>query len=156
MDLHTGQMASKSGARKPWYQSKARLLAECAPFEIAKVIPAQECYVDKATLQAFDITVFTGSFKTETDVVGTISIWPEEFRRIQAHDDDAMAVFSRVGLDPYFSLPAWGVDVERAYQLLSTIEEDGSATIRGSDGQAVMVRITENTVQDALLVPKGN
>ena len=43
-------MAAKSSARKPWYQSKARMLAEVGPFEITKIVPAQECYVDKQTL----------------------------------------------------------------------------------------------------------
>ena len=73
-------MAAKFGARKPWYQSKARMLAEVRLFEITKIILAQECYVDKQTLQAYNIGVFTGTFKTEEDKVWTVTILPEEFR----------------------------------------------------------------------------
>ena len=53
-------------------------------------------------------------------------ILPEEFRSIQMHAD-AMSIYNKVGLERYFSLPTWGTDVMRAYQLLSTLQEDGSA-----------------------------
>ena len=60
-------MAAKSGAQKTWYQSRARMLAKVGPYEITKIVPAQECYIDKQTLQAYNIRVFTGTFKTEED-----------------------------------------------------------------------------------------
>ena len=113
-------MAAKLGARKPWYQSRARMLAEVGPFEITKVIPAQECYIDKPTLQAYNMGVFTGTFKTEDDKVWSVTILPEEIRQIQVHAD-AMAIYTKVGLESYFSLPAWGMDVQKAHQLLSTL-----------------------------------
>ena len=72
-------MATKSRARKPWYQSKARLLVEVGPFKITKIVPAQECYVDKQTLQVYNIGVFTSTFKTEEDKVWTVTILPKEF-----------------------------------------------------------------------------
>ena len=62
-------MAAKSGAQRPWYQSRAKLLAEVEPFKITKIVPVQECYVDKQTLQAYNIAVFIGTFKTEEDKV---------------------------------------------------------------------------------------
>ena len=66
-------MAAKLGARKPWYQSKVRLLAKVGPFEITKIIPTQECYVDKQTLQAYNIGVFISTFKTQEDKVWTMT-----------------------------------------------------------------------------------
>ena len=96
-------MAAKSGARKPWYPSKARMLAKVGPFQITKIVPTQECYVDKQTLQAYNIGVFTGTFKTEEEKVWTVTILPEEFRQIQVHAD-AMAIYDKVGLESYFSL----------------------------------------------------
>ena len=72
-------MVAKSSARKPWYQSTARLLAEVGPCKIRKIVPAQECYVDNQTLQAYNIGVFTGNFKTEEDKIWTVTILPEEF-----------------------------------------------------------------------------
>ena len=107
-------MEAKSSARKPWYQSKARMLAEVGPFKITKVVPAQECYVDKQTLQAYNIGVFTGTFKTKEDKIWIVTILPEEFRQIQVHAD-AMVIYTKVGLESYFSFPSWGMDVQRAH-----------------------------------------
>ena len=121
-------MAAKSGARKPWYQSRARLLAEVGPYKITKIVPAQECYVDKQTLQAYNIGVFIGIFKMEQDKVWTVTILPEEIRQIQVHTD-AMAIYTKVGLESYFSLLAWGMDVQKAHQLITSLQEDGRATM---------------------------
>ena len=107
-------MAAKSGARKPWYQSRARMLAEVGPYEITKIVPTQECYIDKPTLQSYNIGVFTGTFKTEDEKVWSVTILPEEIRQIQVHTD-AMAIYTKVGLESYFSLPAWGMDVQKAH-----------------------------------------
>ena len=56
------------------------MLAEVGPYEITKIVPAQECYIDKQTLQAYNIKVFTGTFKTEEDKVWSVTILPEEIR----------------------------------------------------------------------------
>ena len=71
MDMSNGY---QTRARKPWYQSKARLLAEVGPFEITKIIPTQECYVDKQTLQAYSLGVFIGTYKIEEEIVWAITI----------------------------------------------------------------------------------
>ena len=63
------------------------MLAYASPFEITKVTPAQECYVDKTTLQVFKVVVFTGTFKMETDEKWTITVLQAEFRTLQAHAD---------------------------------------------------------------------
>ena len=105
-------MAAKSNARKPWYQSRVSMFAQEWAYEITKIVPAQECYIDKPTLQAYNIGVFTGTFKTEDDKVWSVTILPEEIRQIQVHTD-AMAIYTKVGLESYFSLPAWGMDVQK-------------------------------------------
>ena len=38
--------------------------------------------------------------------------------------DKCKAVFCLVGLQGYFRLPPWGVDVQRSYELMSKIKED--------------------------------
>ena len=148
-------MAAKSGARKPWYQSTARMLTEVGPYKITKIVPSQECYRDKQTLQAYNIGVFTSTFKIEEDKVWSVTILPEEIRQIQVHTD-AMAIYTKVGLESYFSLPAWGMDVQKAHQLITTLQEDGTATIQDAQGQEVTVSINEETIRDALMIPIGN
>lgn len=148
-------MASPSGGKKPWYQSTARLLATSDPYEIVRVTHVQEAYIDKSQLQAFGTGIFTGIFKTEEDVKWTVIILPEEIRKIAVHND-IMPFFTKVGMDVYFSLPAWGADVKRSYQLLNSLKEDGTARIDGPDGVLTTVTISEDLIRDALQVPQGH
>lgn len=140
--------------KKSKYKSKKKLLAGAAPFEIQRVQLVSECYVDKENLRAFGTVVFIGSFKTEEDNAWTISILPENFQQMCRHSD-VEKIFTGVGLSQYFSLPPWGTDVKRAYQLLSTLDEDGNATIEGHDGAMRQVLIDEEMVSNALKLPRG-
>ena len=70
--------------------------------------------MDKATLQAYKLALFTGNFKTDTDTVWSVTIFPEEFWQFHKHVS-CTDIFSKVGLDGYFSLPSWGMDVKRSY-----------------------------------------
>ena len=73
-------------------------MVEVGPFKITKIILAQECYVYKQTLQAYNIGVFTDTFKTEEEKVWTVTSLPEEFWQIQLHAN-AMAIYVKVGLE---------------------------------------------------------
>ena len=84
-----------------------------------------------------------------------MTILPEEIRQIQVHTD-AMAIYTKVGLESYFSLPAWGMDVQKACQLITTLQDDGSASIQDVQGQEMIVNINEETIRDALMIPIGN
>lgn len=148
-------MEGSTYKQKYTYKSKAKVLAEAEPFKITKVQLAQECYVDKETLRAFQTAIFTGSFKTAEGSPWTVSLMPDNFQPIGTHKE-SMKVYSKVGLQVYFSLPPWGMDVKRCYQLLSTLDEEGNAKIDGPDGSQVQVKITDDMVSEALKLPKGS
>ena len=67
-----------------------------------------------------------------------------------------MAIYTKVGLESYFSLPSWGMDVLRAHQLITTLQEDETTTIQDSQGMEVTVCITDKTIRDTLMIPIGN
>ena len=46
-----------------------------------------------------------------------------------------MQVFRQVGLDGYFGLEPWGVDMQRDYELMTTINSDGVATLTNQEGK---------------------
>ena len=111
--------------------------------------------MDKATLETYKLALFTGNVKTDTDTVWSVTIFPEEFWQFHKHIN-CINIFSKVGLDGYFNLPAWGMDVKRSYQLLDTLTEEGNATISGPDDQPMTIAITEELIKDALKVTKGD
>ncbi|KAI5078964.1 hypothetical protein GOP47_0006635 [Adiantum capillus-veneris] len=141
--------------RKTRYKSKKQQLEEMEPFEITQIHLAQECYIDKETLRSFNSRVFTGTFKTTEETAWTVSILPDNLQMLVRHQD-VVTIYSKVALVPYLPLPPWGMDVKRAYQMLSSLTEEGTATIDDRDGMLVEVNITEELVSEALKIPRGN
>ena len=83
-----------------------------------------------------------GTFKTPEEAVWTVSIVPENLQLLAQHND-AMKIYEKVGLSQYFSLPPWGIDVKRAYEVISTLTDEGVAQVEDQDGTLVQVNITE-------------
>ena len=48
------------------------------------------------------------------------------------------------------------MDVQKAHQLISTLQDGGSASIQDAQGQEMIVNINEETIRDALMIPIGN
>ena len=73
---------------------------------------------------------------------------PDTFFNLHARRDCTL-VFSLVGLKDFYRLPAWGVDIKRSYELMTTISEDVHAHITNKDNKVIMVRITDFLVNAA-------
>lgn len=112
------------------------------------------CFVDEAELQAKGMCMFKGEFSTLKDEkVGLITMPPnlQEIDKI----DEYITVYRRLGLDGYFCLKPCGVDVQRAYKLMTTIDPIGSANITDLEGNEKQVIVNEAMVQDALKFKEG-
>ena len=66
-----------------------------------------------------------------------------------------MNIFKQVGLDGYFGLEPWGIDIQRAYELMTTINKEGVATLSMPEGETVQVQISEDLISEALHLPKS-
>jgi len=61
-----------------------------------------------------------------------------------------------VGLQEYFNQPPWGIDVQRSYELITSIDEDGEAQLTNNNGEVVTVEINQEFISDALKFKKNN
>lgn len=111
--------------------------------------------MDKETLRACDTGVFVGTFKTPEEAVWTVSIMPKNLQLLALHND-AMKIYEKVGLAQYFSLLPWGIDIKRAYQVISTLTDEGVAQVEDQEGTLVQVNITEALIAEALKLPRGS
>ena len=82
-------------------------------------------------------------------------VLPDSFFALHQAEPN-MQVFRQVGLDGYFRLEPWGVDVQRAYELMTTINSDGVATLSMPEGETVQVQISEDLISEALHLPKSS
>lgn len=122
---------------------------ETEPFKLEKVKIMQTCFVDKRVLDEHGTCVFQGQFFDKDKVRCTYTTVPDSFVKVQK-DKKYIDLFKRVGLDGYFSLPPCGVDLQRSYELLSSIDKDGNAKITDLDGEVTDVLIDEDIINQAL------
>lgn len=106
-------------------------------------------YIDQVALEAADTCIFKGEFyDLENRKVGLV-ILPESFFDLH-HVEVNMRIFKQVGLEGYFGLEPWGVDIQRAYELMTTINSDGMATLTNKEGEKVQVHISKELISKAL------
>ena len=79
---------------------------------------------------------------------------PNTFQQL-GHDKDIQEIYAKLGINGYFKLKPWGIDIKRAYEVMTTIDEIGMVTLTREDGQPQTLAINEYIVQDALHFKEG-
>ena len=125
------------------------------PFKAKEIHVMETSYVDKKPLDLANTCIFKGEFyDQEKRKVGMVLLPNSFFDLHQAERN--MQVFKQVGLDGYFGLDPWGVDIQRAYELMTTINSDGVATLSMPKGETVHVQISKDLISEALNLPKSS
>lgn len=109
-------------------------------------------YVELENLEEADACIFKGNFYDKDQKKVGMVIPLDTFFKLH-NNTECQRVFDKVGLDGYFKLPPWGIDVQRSYELMTAIDEDGHAEITDKDGVKVQVHITEEIMSEALKLP---
>ena len=75
----------------------------------------------------------------------------------------ARKIFKTANMAGYFKLKPWGPDLQRAWELVRSIDKIGATTITNFDGHQVQVNISPKVIRDALhighqgiFLPLGN
>ncbi|KAI5060296.1 hypothetical protein GOP47_0024716 [Adiantum capillus-veneris] len=124
------------------------------PYELYKPKQGEGSWVTKEILDAHDAVIIKGRFNTMEGYRATLVMLSDSFFRMQ-YKPEYKVIFRRLGLENYFSLQPWGVDIQRSWELLTSIDDDGVALLTDLDGNRVKVTITEELIQEALKLNKG-
>lgn len=128
---------------------------EVEPYKPIEVHVMDTSYVEQEAMEVTDACLFKGTFYDKQNKKVGVVLPPENFFKLHKAKE-CQEVFRKVGLDGYFNLPPWGVDIQRSYELMTTIDKDGNAVLTGKDGEELTINITEETVCDALKLPPPN
>ena len=101
-------------------------------FKVQDIKLSDHSYLDADNLNAFSIGIFTGLFKDDKDQVWTVTLEPEEIRRMYNHSSVTKS-FKDMRLHNHFRMRPCGVDVKRCHQLLSSLDLQGKARIENAD-----------------------
>lgn len=148
-------MASSRGRGGTRIRGVQKEMMEVDTYQIFHIRLADTCYIDKDNLRVFETGVFEGKCKKADGQIIQVNMLPNNFWAMQAHSD-LVEFYRRLGLARYFSLPPWGIDVKRAWQLMTTIGEDGMAQIEDMQNNMITVHITRSLIAEALYMPTGN
>lgn len=140
-----------AGSVKKREKGKARMSKDedVDPFKPSNVKVMGTCFVDKNVPEENVTCFFQGQFQDKEKNRCSYMVMPDSFARIHKKPQ-YMNVFKSVGLDAYFSLPPCAVDIQRSYELMSSINKDGIAKITNMEGEETEVRIDEEVINEAL------
>ncbi|MCO5603126.1 hypothetical protein L7F22_057273 [Adiantum nelumboides] len=95
---------------------------------------------------------FKGKFKAEEGHKLELQLMPKEAYEV-ATDVEVREANARLGLRRYYEQEPCGIDFQRAYELMSSIKEDGHAMITDPQGEKIEVVITKDIVVEVLKLP---
>ena len=148
-----GSMSKKTPKSSP----KGRVNKEDAtvsPYMLEKMKVTTQCFIDTKVLEKKGLYLFKGKFHTPKGKKVHMVALPDTFQQ-RGLEDKVQNVYAKLGIEGYFKLPPQGIDVQRAYELMNTIDKIEIVTLIGKDGQPKMVVINEHIVQDTLHFKEG-
>lgn len=128
MLIMIGSMSEDSPKKKK-SRRKGKATQEIVPYQPTNLVPTDSCFIiNTEMLDTHNTCVFKGSFNNPQGKKVGLVMLPDTFfdvnRRKECKD-----MFHRVGLKGYYDLPPWGIDIQRSYELMTSINEDGGAEI---------------------------
>ena len=125
------------------------------PFVVYKELFTNRCFVDEEILSEHGAGVLRASFENENQEQVVVHVPTTEFYELHNLSKDNTELWEHMNLEGFFELPAWGLDYMRAYQALTTLDQDDHFTIIGMDGAQVQIHMTRRLVREAVNLPSG-
>ena len=116
------------------------------PFVIFKEFYTNRCFVDEEILSKHGAGVLRASFKNENQEEVVVHVPTAEFFELHSLLEDNLELWEHMNLQGFFELPAWGLDYMRAYQALSTLDQDDHFKVTRMDGAQLQIYLTRRLV----------
>ena len=110
------------------------------------------CFVsNEDKLEQYNACVLKGYMKDKKGKKVHIFEMPKNFFDLQ-NDAQVQNVFKQVSLEGYFRLPPWGMDYQRSYELMTSIDAAGNAVLADLKGARIRVKIDEALIEKAFKI----
>ena len=116
------------------------------PFVIFKELYTNRCFVDEEILSEHGVGVLRGPFENKKQEEVVVHVPNAEFFELHSLSEDNLELWEHMNLQGFFELPAWGPDYMRAYQALTTLDQDDHFRITGIDGTQMQIHLTRRLV----------
>ena len=103
------------------------------PYTPEKMKITTQCFVDANVLAKKGTCLFRGKFHTPEGKKVHMVALPNTFQQLGL-EEKVQDVYAKLGIEFYFKLPPWGIDVQRAYEVMTIIDKIGTVTLTRKDG----------------------
>ena len=114
-----------------------------------------DCFVDANVLLERGISIAKGHFYDAKNLDIRVDVPTARFFDLHTLDPHAPFLWESFCLDGYFVLPPWGPDIQRAWELLSTLDKQGYFTVTDFVGDSVRILLHRDLVRKALNLPQN-
>ena len=111
------------------------------------------CYVDKVVMMANDACIVQGTFLNVHGTEVRVDVPTTSFFDLHVLEPTAPHTWESLNLDGFFVLPAWGPDLQRSWEVLSTLQDNWEFTVTDFHGNPRTCRMTRGLVRQALALP---
>ena len=125
------------------------------PFVVYKEMYTNRCFVDKEILNEHGAGVLKASFQNKNQKEVVVHVLTAEFFGLHHLSKENLELWEHMNLQGFFELPAWGPDYMRAYQALTTLDQDNHFKVTSMDGAQLQIHLTRRLVREALNLPFG-
>ena len=115
-----------------------------------------DCFVDTVVMLANEASIVRGSFLDAQGRNIRVDVPTTAFFDLHVLEPTAAHTWSSLNLEEFFALPAWGPDLQRSWELLSTLQENYEFTVSDFRGNPRICRLTRDLVRQALALPAGD
>ena len=90
--------------------------------------------MDEEILNEHGAGVLRASFKNENQEEIVVHVPTAKFFELHRLSEDNLELWEHMNLQGFFELSAWGPNYMRAYQTLTTLDQDNHFKVTGMDG----------------------
>lgn len=113
-----------------------------------------KCYIDQEVLTANQAYAVKAHFEDAQGQEKTVIYASPTMHQLQ-NSRECMHIYRLTGFEDFFAKKPCQVDAQRAHELLSTLQEDGTCTLTDKDGEKVQVNITSDLIVRAFKLNEG-
>ena len=103
------------------------------PYMPKKIKVTTQCFVDVEALKKRGLCLFRGESQTPKGKKVHMVALLDTFQQL-VREKELQEIYAKLGIEGYFKLPPWGIDVQRAYELRKTIDKIRTVKLIGKDG----------------------
>ena len=114
-----------------------------------------DCFVDIDVMLAYYASLARGTFIDDMGRDVTVIVPTNSFFPLHTLDPNAPRLWPSLSLEGYFTLPAWGPDLRRSWEVLCTLTDKNTCIVIDFEGNQLKITLDRALIRQALNLTEG-